>query len=57
VARDIAAGRLSALCPTWLGDNVPLYLVCADRRQLSPTLRLLREFLAAHCLGVLSGNP
>lgn len=45
VVGDIAAGRLQLLCPDWMGESVPLHLVCADRRQLSPTVRLLREFL------------
>lgn len=45
VAQDIAAGRLQILCNNWEGDEVPLYLVCPDRRQLSPAVRLLREFL------------
>ena len=49
VVRDISAGRLHALCTEWQGDNVPLYLVCADRRQLSPTVRLLHEFLEVRC--------
>lgn len=43
--RHIAAGRLRVVCEDWLGESVPLYLVCADRRQLSPTVRLLREFI------------
>lgn len=45
VAQDIAAGRLRTLCNSWEGEEVPLYLVCPDRRQLSPAVRLLREFL------------
>lgn len=46
-AQDVVAGRLRVLCPDWLGDNVPLNLIYADRRQRSPTLRLLREHLSA----------
>jgi DNA-binding transcriptional LysR family regulator len=49
VASEIAAGRLRILCPDWEGESVPLYFVCADRRQLSPTVRLLREFIEAKC--------
>ncbi|HTJ96935.1 MAG TPA: LysR family transcriptional regulator [Rhodocyclaceae bacterium] len=56
MAKDIAAGRLRILCPDWQGDEVPLYLICADRRQLSPTVRLLREFLEVRCRG-LTGIP
>lgn len=47
VAQDIAAGRLQVLCPHWRGEPAPLYLLCADRKQLSPTVRLLREHLEA----------
>jgi DNA-binding transcriptional LysR family regulator len=45
VAQDISAGRLRVLCADWVGETAPLYMVCPDRRQLSPTVRLLREFL------------
>jgi len=45
VAQDIAAGRLQVLCADWRGEPAPLYLLCADRKQLSPTVRLLREHL------------
>jgi DNA-binding transcriptional LysR family regulator len=46
VAQDLAAGRLVVLCEEWRGDAAPLYLLCADRKQMSPTVRLLREHLA-----------
>lgn len=52
MAIDVAAGRLRVLCPDWEGENVPLYFVCADRRQLSPVVRLLKEFLEIRCKGV-----
>jgi DNA-binding transcriptional LysR family regulator len=52
VAQDIAAGRLRVLCQDWLGETAPLYLVCPDRRQLSPTVRLLREFLEVRFRGL-----
>jgi DNA-binding transcriptional LysR family regulator len=45
VAKDIAAGRLQVLCANWRGEPAPLYLLCADRKQVSPTVRLLREHL------------
>jgi DNA-binding transcriptional LysR family regulator len=54
VAQDLSAGRLQTLCPAWLGEEVPLYLTCADRRQLSPAVRLLREFLEMRCLDYAS---
>ncbi len=49
VAADLAAGRLRRLCPDWQGELVPLALICADRRQLSPTVALLREHLRERC--------
>jgi DNA-binding transcriptional LysR family regulator len=45
VHQDIAAGRLRLVCPEWEGDNVPLYMLVANRKQVSPAVRLLREFL------------
>jgi DNA-binding transcriptional LysR family regulator len=47
VAEDIAAGRLKVLCEEWIGETVPLYMMCPDRRQLSPMIRMLREYLEA----------
>jgi len=49
IASDLAAGRLVRLCPDWQGEAAPLSLTCADRRQLSPTVILLREFLRERC--------
>ena len=51
-APDLAAGRLVELCPSWQGELAPLSLVCADRRQLSPTVVLLREHLRHCCQSV-----
>lgn len=53
LAPDLAAGRLVTLCHDWQGEPAPLYMLCADRRQLSPTVRLLREFLQEKCQGLL----
>lgn len=49
VAPDLAAGRLVRLCPDWQGEALPLSLMCASRRQLSPTLTLLHQFLRERC--------
>lgn len=49
VAPDLAAGRLCVLCPEWMGEPSPLYFMCPDRRQLSPVVQMLREFLQARC--------
>lgn len=45
VRADLLAGRLVALCPGWQGEPSPLNLLCADRRQLGPAVRLLQAFL------------
>lgn len=52
VADDIAAGRLVELLPEWKGREVPLNLVCPHRKQFSPTVRLLHDFLKEKCLAV-----
>ncbi|HTH41118.1 MAG TPA: LysR family transcriptional regulator [Rhodocyclaceae bacterium] len=52
-ADDLAAGRLVTLCPDWLGEPAPLYLICADRRQLSPVVQALRTFLVEKCRALL----
>lgn len=59
VADDLAAGRLVELCPAWTGESAPITLVCADRRQLSPTVVLLRDFLRQQCQALypLPGPP
>ncbi len=45
VAADLRRGALVPLCEDWQGEASPLYLACADRSQLRPVVRLLREFL------------
>jgi DNA-binding transcriptional LysR family regulator len=49
VANDLAQGRLVPLCTDWLTEPAPLYMVLPDGRQLTPALRLLREFVASQC--------
>ncbi|HEU4533664.1 MAG TPA: substrate binding domain-containing protein, partial [Polyangiaceae bacterium] len=49
VALDLRAGSLVALCREWQGEPAPLYLVCADRRQLSPAVKRLRRHLVERC--------
>jgi DNA-binding transcriptional LysR family regulator len=56
IAQDLQAGSLVALCPEWTGESAPLNLICADRRQLSPVVNLLREFFilkTAACLDTI----
>ncbi len=45
VADDLRAGRLVPLCTGWQTEASPLNLLCADRRQLSPAVRLLHAHL------------
>lgn len=49
VAGDVAAGRLRIVCPEWIGEPAPLYLVCPDRRLIGPTVHKLHEFLQSNC--------
>lgn len=49
VTADLAAGRLVALCPEWQTEASPMYMVLPGRRQLTPGLRLLREFIGERC--------
>lgn len=56
VATDLQQGRLSWLLPDWLGDAMPLYLVCPDRRHLSPAVTLLRDFIQSRCQRLLHGG-
>lgn len=49
VIKDFSEGSLKHVCADWQGENVPLYLLVADRRQISAVVRLLHEYLAARC--------
>ncbi|EGU31069.1 transcriptional regulator, LysR family protein [Vibrio ichthyoenteri ATCC 700023] len=42
---DIDSGRLVHLFEDWQGDHIPLNLVVTDKRQLTPALLALKEFL------------
>jgi DNA-binding transcriptional LysR family regulator len=46
VADDLAHDRLVALCTGWTTEASPLFLVVPGRRQLTPLLRSLRDFIA-----------
>ena len=54
---DLLAGRLLPICPDWIGDHVPLSFICTGRRQLSPSIRLLKDFLQNQCEQVMHANP
>ncbi|MDQ7990786.1 MAG: LysR family transcriptional regulator [Candidatus Dactylopiibacterium sp.] len=49
VTAELATGRLVQICPQWEGEATPLYLMCADRRQLTPAVNRLRDFLREQC--------
>jgi DNA-binding transcriptional LysR family regulator len=55
VAADLAAGRLVALCTDWQTEASPMYMVLPGRRQLTPGLRLLREFIEQRCATLTKG--
>jgi len=55
VGRSIAAGLLVPLCTEWTTEAAPLSLVCADRRQLSPLVILLRDHLRLCCESLVDG--
>ncbi|MBL8398108.1 MAG: LysR family transcriptional regulator [Candidatus Accumulibacter sp.] len=54
---SLASGRLIHLCADWDGEAAPLSLICADRRQLSPTVILLRDHLRQCCQALAGGLP
>ena len=54
VIADLRSGRLVRLCPEWSGEAAPLSLICADRRQLSPIVALLRDHLRQCCEDVMA---
>ena len=45
VAVDLAEGRLRVLCPDWTTEAAPLFMVLPSRRQFTPLLRCLRDFI------------
>ncbi|WP_372831765.1 LysR family transcriptional regulator [Pontibacterium sp.] len=49
IAEDLKAGRLVRLCEEWQGEPAPLNMICVDRRQLTPAVRELRDFLTERC--------
>nr|BFD42027.1 LysR family transcriptional regulator [Pseudomonas sp. FFPRI_1] len=47
VAEDLAQGRLRALCTDWSTEAAPLFMVLPSRRQLTPLMRHLRDFISS----------
>ncbi len=52
VADDLAAGRLVALLPGWLGEAAPLHWMAVGRHRLTPALRRLAARLRQGCEGL-----
>jgi len=57
VAEDIQAGRLVQLRPDWLGEALPLYLVCPHRQQLSTAARALYALIQQECQRLMAAYP
>lgn len=57
VAHDLAAGRLVRLCTDWVTESVPLFLVAPSRRQLTPVVRALRDFMAGRLQALSDQAP
>lgn len=55
VCHSLKQGKLIPLCEDWLTEPAPLSLVCADRRQMSNTIVLLRDHLR-DCLSTNTGT-
>ncbi len=55
MALDLAAGNVIELCPEWQCESAPLYMLCADRRQLSPLVAALRVFIQHRCQALMQG--
>ncbi|MOA40682.1 DNA-binding transcriptional activator GcvA [compost metagenome] len=49
VVEDIQAGRLVHLFQDWLGEHVPVYLLCPHRAQVTERVKALQHFLVERC--------
>jgi DNA-binding transcriptional LysR family regulator len=54
VHADLASGRLRLILPEWEGVNAPLTMLVANRKQVSPAVRVLREFLVSRCRALMA---
>jgi len=57
VADDLAAGRLLPLCADWGTEILALYLAVPSRRQLTPLVRALRDFMAERLQALMERAP
>jgi DNA-binding transcriptional LysR family regulator len=49
VSQSLHSGRLVALCTDWQTESAPLLLLCPQRREISPMVTALRDFLRQRC--------
>ena len=49
VSQEIITCQLQRVLPQWRGESAPLYMLCADRRLLSPIIRQFQAFLQDKC--------
>ncbi|HEY1132928.1 MAG TPA: LysR family transcriptional regulator [Roseateles sp.] len=56
VATDLAAGRLVALLPDWIGEPAPLHWMSVGRHRLTPALRRLAASIQARCAALAAGR-
>lgn len=57
VAAELQAGRLVHVNPHWLGEPSPLNLVVPSRRQLTPAVRSLRDWLHVRFADMAARGP
>ncbi|MFG6461208.1 LysR family transcriptional regulator [Roseateles sp. DXS20W] len=56
-ADDLAAGRLVALLPGWLGEPAPLHWMAVGRHRMTPALRRLAASLKDRCDALSATMP
>lgn len=49
ISQDILSGRLVRVLPEWDGGVVPIYMMCTDRRAITPLIRTFQEFVQEKC--------
>jgi DNA-binding transcriptional LysR family regulator len=54
IAQDVQAGRLMLLLPQQMGELFPLNFICPHRKQFTPAIRSLYNYLQDRCRDYLS---
>ena len=57
VSEDVRDGRLQLLMPDYLGERVPLNMICPHRKQLTAAVRLLHQAVKTRCDELAKLNP